>query len=180
MEVPKWIMNKDVLIMMKLQNRRNVFWNVFFKIFSCLANFGWFYFLSPLVLILHGKYKEAGYIAFLAAASTAIIINIGLKKIFRRKRPFEAVVQIVPITRKPKDPSFPSGHTAVAFACAFVFVFMLPIYISLPFVIIASLTSFARLYLGVHYPSDIIAGIITALVISYAVYQYHVPSFIIE
>lgn len=65
----------------------------------------------------------------------------------------------------PKDKSFPSGHTCVAFVCAFMYLWYLPVGLSIPLLALASLIGFSRMYLGVHFVSDVFWGIVLALVI---------------
>ncbi len=82
-----------------------------------------------------------------------------LKKLVMRPRPFLDVPSLVPAIKPPKSFSFPSGHTTLAFSVAFIISRILPKRYSIPAFLIAALVAFSRLYLGVHYPSDILGGI---------------------
>ncbi len=82
-----------------------------------------------------------------------------LKKLIMRPRPFLDVPSLVPAIKPPKSFSFPSGHTTLAFSVAFIISRILPKRYSIPAFLIAALVAFSRLYLGVHYPSDILGGI---------------------
>ena len=74
------------------------------------------------------------------------------KIVFDRHRPFET--QLGPRT---STHSFPSGHSATAFACATVLASLAPRW-RVPFFILAALIALSRLYNGVHYPTDVLAG----------------------
>ena len=71
---------------------------------------------------------------------------------------------LIPLIAKPTDFSFPSGHTTASFAVALVMFRMLPKKIGIPAVVLAALVAFSRLYLGVHYPTDVLVGFVVALV----------------
>ncbi len=62
-----------------------------------------------------------------------------------------------------KDASFPSGHTTSSFACSWVLFKRLPKKFGIPALIAASLIALSRLYVGVHYPTDVIAGVVIGI-----------------
>lgn len=84
-----------------------------------------------------------------------------IKYIFKRKRPFEKFTYIISADRSGRGYSFPSGHTTFFTLFSFLFIFhynlLFLIFVSLSFAVIIGYT---RILLGVHYPVDIIAGII--------------------
>jgi diacylglycerol kinase family enzyme/membrane-associated phospholipid phosphatase len=88
-----------------------------------------------------------------------LTVNYPLKRMFRRHRPFIAFVDARVLGPKPRDYSFPSGHSAAAFAGAFLFGAHAPAWSPL-FYVLATAVGFSRVYLGVHYPSDVVIGAI--------------------
>lgn len=101
--------------------------------------------------------------SFLATAAA----TIGLKYAVRRPRPYVAYQDdLVSVTREP-DPSFPSGHTSFAFSTAVSLSLQYPKwYVAAPSLLWASAVGFSRLYLGVHYPSDVATGMLIGTISS--------------
>ncbi len=88
---------------------------------------------------------------------TTWLVEYPIKRFFRRRRPFVAIVQAIVLGRKPGSYSFPSGHSAAAFAGAALLATEFP-RARRVFFLVAALTGFSRVYLGAHYPGDVAIG----------------------
>ena len=94
-----------------------------------------------------------------SVAVTAVAMNVGAKPMVRRRRP-DRTEQRVPLARQvrmPASTSFPSGHSAAAFAFATGVGYVLPA-AGFPLRGLAALVAYSRVHTGVHYPSDVLAG----------------------
>ena len=115
------------------------------------------------LFLLFKKTRKVGITAGVSLALEAILINLTIKKLVGRTRPYVVNEAIEYITKRPSDNSFPSGHTGCVFAVASVLFFMMPKKVGIPAMVIASLVGISRLYVGVHYPTDIIGGFIIGM-----------------
>ncbi|MCR5202985.1 MAG: phosphatase PAP2 family protein [Lachnospiraceae bacterium] len=99
-----------------------------------------------------------------------IFINGILKNVVRRPRPYDEIDLLTSLIGKMPDSSFPSGHTTASFLSAtIIYMCMKDKRYGIMAYIIAILIALSRLYLGVHYPSDVIAGVIFGVIIGFVV-----------
>ncbi len=161
----EWIQAVDEAVLLFIQEyvRMDIL-DGFWKIVTSLADKGWFWLGISFLLLLFRKTRTVGVASLISIALCFCITNMALKVWVARPRPYDAMEAIVPLIRKPRDYSFPSGHTTVSFACALVCYRMLPGRYGIPAVVLAAMIGFSRLYLGVHYPSDVLGGFLVALV----------------
>jgi membrane-associated phospholipid phosphatase len=106
--------------------------------------------------------QRAATLGLASVGVAATIVNLGLKPLGRRRRPDRAV-QRVPVARHvrmPSSTSFPSGHSATAFAFATGVGQVLPS-AAIPLRALAALIAYSRVHTGVHYPGDVVAGALT-------------------
>lgn len=158
------LLNADANILLFIQEYIRQDWmDGFWKGITILGNAGWFWILMSVILLIPKKTRPIGITALVSLLIGALITNVFLKNVVARIRPYEVVDGLILIIEKQRDYSFPSGHTCASFAAAMVYLKMMPKKYGVPFVILAVLIAFSRLYVGVHYPSDVIGGLIIGI-----------------
>ena len=146
--------------------------------FTHLGDEGIFWIALSVVLLLFKKTRKLGLASLVSIVCVSFMNSIVLKDLFGRLRPYlidsacwERVATdgwnyTMPFENlKEKSFSFPSGHTATSFGAAFG-IFYIDKKKGIVPLILAALIGFSRIYIHVHYPSDVIGGVITGILFS--------------
>lgn len=164
----KKLRSLDSNILLFIQDQiRHPFLDKWMKGLSSLADIGIISIVTCIFLLISLEYRRIGWIVSISLILEAILVNGVLKPLLKRKRPYLSVKQLTCIAKIPYDFSFPSGHTASCFAVAGVMFMSMPYKYGVPALILASFVAFSRIYLGVHYPSDVLGGIAIGLLAGY-------------
>lgn len=141
---------------------------------TSLGNAGIFWILLAVFLLTFKKTRSVGVISVMGILGSAIVNNLLLKPLVDRIRPYEVVEGLVCLIGKQEDASFPSGHTGVSFAVAVVLFKELPKKYGIPALVLASLIALSRLYVGVHFPTDVLGGMLSGIGIAlFSCWLYH-------
>ncbi|QRN86715.1 phosphatase PAP2 family protein [Clostridia bacterium] len=148
---------------------RNAFFDQFWSAITRLGNVGAIWIAISIILLISPKTRSLGIVCTLSLLSSVFLTNIVLKNLVGRMRPFY-LVDLPLLIKAPSGYSFPSGHASSSFAIAFVFLrnktclgrVKLYRYVML----LAGMVAFSRLYLYVHYPSDVLSGVLIGYISS--------------
>ena len=142
------------------------FLDVFMPFITGFADGGIFWIILALVLMIIPKTRKWGFSMGLALLIGFLIGNLFLKNVIGRIRPYDVNTDFTLIVKPLSDFSFPSGHTLASFEGA-VALFIRNKKYGTAALILASLIAFSRLYLYVHYPTDVLASIILGTIIAF-------------
>ena len=129
-----------------------------FRFITTLGNAGVIWIVLSVGLLIPKKTRRVGALALVSLVFSALIDNVILKNVVARTRPYDVIEGLTSLVGAQKDYSFPSGHTGSAFAAAVVLFLGLPKKCGIPILVFACLMGLSRLYVGVHYPSDVLGG----------------------
>lgn len=163
--MPFLTLDADVLLYIQ-DHIRNGFLDKIFPNITFLGNAGIFWIILTAVLLCFKKTRRAAICSALALIGSLILNNMILKPIINRTRPYEVIEGLILIGKKATDGSFPSGHTAASIASAVAMCRYLKKRWSVPLIILALMISFSRLYIGIHYPSDVLVGLLDGILLA--------------
>ena len=134
-------------------------------VITSLGNAGIFWILLTLVMLIVCKAKKVAWTSALALLFSVLVINVFLKNMAMRARPCWIDDTIPLLVKNPKDYSFPSGHSSASFASA-VSIVQYAKYRKqgIAAVILAALIAVSRMYVFVHFPTDVFVGTMLGIV----------------
>ena len=136
-------------------------------VISWTCDHGEIWILLAAVLLFWKKHRWTGVSVSFALILDLICCNMILKPLVGRIRPFAVNTAVELLTAPPADASFPSGHTAASFAAVFALrASGSPLW--KPAAVLASVIAFSRLYLYVHWPTDVLGGILVGAAAGWA------------
>lgn len=136
-----------------------------------LGDAGILWIVLAAILLIRPKTRRTGLILSLGLLADLALCNLVLKNLFARVRPFDVNPAVQLLVAKPKDFSFPSGHTAASFASVTALFFAGEKRGAKAALVIAVLIAFSRMYLYMHYPTDILGGALAGIASGYVGYQ---------
>lgn len=174
---------------------RSDFLNPIMKVLTHSGDKGILLIVLILAFLIIPRTRAIGIMSTISIVIEALLNNVLLKNLIARTRPYDEIEGLINLVGKQSDYSFPSGHTGAAFAVAgamlVVALFGLPMIektgefkredpsltfklISVILIMYATLLAFSRMYVGVHYPTDVLCGLLLGLgtsAVAYLIYQ---------
>ena len=132
---------------------------------SRLGNAGIIWWVVCLPFLIHPKWRYNGLVIIFSLGLTSLMGEGIIKHAVKRVRPCHSLEDEEQLINKPRFYSFPSGHTASSFSVVAVVLFSrCPIYVFLPILVLAMTIGFSRIYLRVHYLTDVLVGMVLGFV----------------
>ena len=144
------------------------FLDAFFKFVTTLGNGGAIWIAAGVLLLAFKKYRRTGVAVLLGLLGGLIIGNLILKNLIARERPCWINETVELLIKMPTGYSFPSGHTlssVIAATCMLV----RDKHLGIPACILAALIAFSRMYLYVHFPTDILGAAVLGIGIAWGI-----------
>ena len=138
---------------------------------TSLGDAGMIWILLTAIFLIMPKTRRTGIIMAAALIMDLLICNVAVKNLVARTRPYDVNTSVQLLVAKLHDYSFPSGHTAASFASVTALYLAGEKKLWKPALVLACLIAVSRLYLYVHYPTDVLGGIILGILSGYAGYR---------
>ena len=138
---------------------RNGLLDPIMRFYTKLGDAGLLFIVLGLALLLFRPTRRAGFSALCAMVIGLVVVNLTIKPLMARERPWLVIEGFVNLVEEHDPNSFPSGHTNAAFAFALALCMAAPKrWMKITAVCMAVVMGLSRLYVGVHFPSDVLAG----------------------
>lgn len=162
------IQSWDNRILCLVQERcRCSFLDRLLPVFTHMGTVGLPWFLASAAMLCLPHYRRSGIWLLITIVLCVLVGNFSIKPLVARSRPCHQNPDVPLLIQNPRDYSFPSCHTLSSFACSLVIALANPVWGIAAFVI-AFFIAFSRIYLFVHYPSDVLAGAVMGLLMPWS------------
>lgn len=131
-----------------------------------LADGGWFWIVVAAILLIPKKTRVIGLSMVIALICGVLTANVTLKPLIARVRPYDINTAVELLIKAPTDYSFPSGHTLASFEGAVTLLLYKRSW-GIAALTLAVLIAFSRLYLYVHYPTDVLTAVILGILFAF-------------
>lgn len=150
--------------------------NTFFVLLTKLGNAGILWIVCSIVMLFFRRWRWAGISALVSMLICFLLGEVIVKNLVSRLRPPLEMTGYTALLTLPSGFSFPSGHTASSFAASGAYSRGVPKrWVKVMFFVLAALMGFSRLYVGVHYPTDVLAGAALGLAVGLVVWRLLQP-----
>lgn len=138
---------------------------------TALGDKGILWIAIGVILLCTKRYRKAGLLLLLSLLACFLVGNVVLKNLIQRDRPCWLYPEVELLIKNPTDYSFPSGHSMIGFAGATALWFANRKF-GVAAYLLAAIIAFSRLYLFVHWPSDVLTGSIIGIIIPCLIFCY--------
>ena len=154
-------------ILMWIQNHlRCATLNPVMIVITSLGNGGAFWIALTVLLLIFRRTRRIGVYFAASMLLTLLVVNVAVKPLVARTRPYELIEGLQILVSRPHDYSFPSGHSANSLSCAWTIFRLAPRKYGVPALVLAVLICLSRLYVGVHFPTDVLVGAAVGIALS--------------
>ena len=161
------LMEIESAILLWIQNNlRCAFLTPVMRGITTLGNGGMFWIALTVLLLIFRRTRRIGVCCAASMLLTLLVVNLCIKPLAARTRPYELIQGLEILVSRPHDFSFPSGHSAKSLTCAWAIFRLAPRKYGVPALVLAVLIALSRLYVGVHYPTDVLAGAAIGILLS--------------
>lgn len=164
-------MNIELSILDWIQTLHMPFLDKIMVFITRLGDAGIIWIVLSIVLLLIPKTRKSGAVMVVALVVDVLLCNIVLKNLVARTRPYDVNTGVHLLVEKLHDYSFPSGHTAASFASVTALYLAGEKKLWKFALVLACLIAISRLYLYVHYPTDVLGGILFGVISGYLGYR---------
>lgn len=162
----------EIHILDMIQNLRTPIGDVVIPLITRLGDAGIIWIILTVLLLIIPKTRKTGVIMMAALLVDVLLCNVFIKNLVARTRPFDVNTAVQLLVAKPRDYSFPSGHTAASFASVMALYLAGEKKMWKAALVLAVLIALSRLYLYVHYPTDVLGGVLAGAISGYLGYRF--------